>query len=103
MIFNINLLSYDGHTDTNDFMNSVVSHYLLPYIMHPARVTNNSFAVIDNIFSIVTDFDTISGNMINQICRSLCTVVDFEKKIILKIKTLHFINMIISVFKWKFC
>ena len=33
--FNINLLSYDRHTDTNDFINSMVSHYLLPYILHP--------------------------------------------------------------------
>ena len=65
--FNINLLSYDGHTDTNDFINSMVSHYLLPYILHPTRVTDHSSTVIDNIFSNVTDFDTVSGNIINQI------------------------------------
>ena len=65
--FNINLLSYDGHTDTNDFISSMVSHYLLPYILHPTRVTDHSSTVIDNIFSNVTDFDTVSGNIINQI------------------------------------
>ena len=65
--FNINLLSYDGHTDTNDFINSMVSHYLLPYILHPTRVTDHSSTVIDNIFSNVTDFDTVSGNIINKI------------------------------------
>ena len=65
--FDINLLSYDGHTDTNDFINSKVSHYLLPYILHPTRVTDHSSTVIDNIFSNVTDFDTVSGNIINQI------------------------------------
>ena len=65
--FNINLLSYDGHTDTNDFMNSMASHYLLPYILHPTRVTYYSPTVIDNIFSNVTDFDTVSCNIINQI------------------------------------
>ena len=65
--FNINLLSYDGHTDTNDFTNSMVSHYILPYILHPTRVTDHSSTVIDNIFSNVTDFDTVSGNIINQI------------------------------------
>ena len=45
----------------------MVSHYLLPYILHPTRVTDHSFTVIDNIFSNVTDFDTVSGNIINQI------------------------------------
>ena len=65
--FNINLLSYDGHTDTNDFINSMVSHYLLPCILLPTRVTGHSSTVIDNIFSNVADLDTISGNIINQI------------------------------------
>ena len=37
--FNVNLLSYETHSDTNDFINSMVSHYLLPYILHPTRVT----------------------------------------------------------------
>ena len=31
--FNINL--YEHHTETNDFINSMVSHYLLPCILHP--------------------------------------------------------------------
>ena len=50
--FNINLLSYEHHTETNDFINSMVSH---------------SSTVIDNIFSSVTEYETISGNIINQI------------------------------------
>ena len=65
--FNINLLSYDGHTDTNDFINSMVSHHLLPYILHPTRVTDHSSTIIDNIFSNVTEFNTVSGKIINQI------------------------------------
>ena len=57
--FNINLLNYDGHTGTNDFINSMVSHYLLPYSLHPTRVTDHSSTVIDNVFSNVTNFDNI--------------------------------------------
>ena len=71
--FNVNLLSYDGHTDTNHFINSMVSHYLLPYILHPTRVTDHSSTVIDHIFSNITDFDTVSGNIINQIADDLHT------------------------------
>ena len=65
--FNINVLECEHHTDTNYFVNSMVSHYLLPYILHPTRVTGNSATVIDNIFSTVTDFETVSGNIFNQI------------------------------------
>ena len=55
------MLSYDGHTNTNDFINSMVSHYLLPYILHPIRVTDYSSAVN------FANSDTVSGNIINQI------------------------------------
>ena len=48
--FNINLLNYESHSDTNQFINNMISHYLLPYILHPTRVTIHSATVIDNIF-----------------------------------------------------
>ena len=31
--FNINLLNYELHSETNEFINSMVSHYLLPHIL----------------------------------------------------------------------
>ena len=65
--FNLNLLNYENHSDTNDFINTMVSHYLLPYILHPTRVTDHSSTVIDNIFSNTTEFDTKSGNILCDI------------------------------------
>ena len=35
--FNVNLLNYESHNETNDFINTMVSHYLLPHILHPTR------------------------------------------------------------------
>ena len=32
--FNLNLLDSESHSETNDFLNCMVSHYLLPYILH---------------------------------------------------------------------
>ena len=55
--FNINLLNYESHSDTNIFLNSMVSDCLLPYILHPTRVTDHSATVIDNIFSMLGDFN----------------------------------------------
>ena len=39
--FNINLLNYDIHPPTNEFLDSLSSHYFLPHIPQPSRVTTN--------------------------------------------------------------
>ena len=65
--FNINLLNYESHSNTNEFINSMVSHHLLPHILQPTRVTDHSATIIDNIFTNATEYDTISGNILNQL------------------------------------
>ena len=65
--FNINLYNYSSHTETNDFINLMVSNYLLPHILHPTRVTDHSATIIDNIFSNNCELDTLSGNLLSQI------------------------------------
>ena len=65
--FNINLFNYDSHTETNDFLDLMISHYLLPHILHPTRVTDHSATIIDNIFSNNCEMDTVSGNLLSQI------------------------------------
>ena len=49
--FNIMLSHYDIHPPTNEFLDSLSSHYFLPYILPLSRVTTNSKTLIDNIFS----------------------------------------------------
>ena len=49
--FSINLLNYDIHPPTNEFLDSLLSHYFLPHIIQRSRVTNKSKTLIDNIFS----------------------------------------------------
>ena len=63
--FNINLLNYESHRDTNEFINSMVSYCLLPHILQPTRVTDHSATVIDS--TNAADFDTTSGNILNQL------------------------------------
>ena len=48
--FNINVLNYDIHPPTNEFLDSVSSLYFLPHILQSSRVTTNSKTLIDNIF-----------------------------------------------------
>ena len=45
----------------------MVSHHLLPHILELARVTDHSATIIDNIFTKATEYDTISGNILNQL------------------------------------
>ena len=39
--FNINILNYDSHTPTNDFINFLSVNNVLPCIHHPSRVSDN--------------------------------------------------------------
>ena len=45
---NINLLKYQSHSETNGFINFMVSHYLLPHILHQTSVTDHSATITDN-------------------------------------------------------
>ena len=49
--FNINLLDYNDHQPTNEFLDSPTSSSVIPYILQPARLTSHSKALNDNMFS----------------------------------------------------
>ena len=57
------MLQYESNSHTNDFINSVISHPFLPYIHQLTRVADHSATVTDNMFSNITDFYTLSGNI----------------------------------------
>ena len=62
--FNSDLLNYNSHTPTKNFANLPLSKQLLPYILHPSRVSGISATLIDNIFSNICDQETVSGNIL---------------------------------------
>ena len=47
--FNIDLLKYDCHSATNEFVNMMFSHHFQPAILHPTRITDTSSTIIDNM------------------------------------------------------
>ena len=65
--FNVNLLNYNEHNETNDFLDSCASNSFIPLILQPTRITSHSNTLIDNIFSNVIDSDIVSGNLIATI------------------------------------
>ena len=61
--FNVNLLNYNEHNQTNEFLDSLASSSFIPLTLQPTRITSHSNTLIDNIFSSVIDPDIISGNL----------------------------------------
>ena len=48
-VFNINLLNYESHPESNDFLLIMLnSFFLLPYILQPTCITERSATLIDN-------------------------------------------------------
>ena len=58
--FNVNLLSYNEHNQTNEFYTLIP---FIPLILQPTRIPSHSNTLIDNIFSNFIDPDIISGNL----------------------------------------
>ena len=61
--FHVNLLNYNEHNQTNEFLDSLASNSFIPLILQPTRITSHSNTLIDNIFSNVIEPDIISGNL----------------------------------------
>ena len=65
--FNVNLLNYNEHNQTNEFLDSLASNSFISLILQRTRITSHSNTLIDNIFSNVIDPDIISGNLTTTI------------------------------------
>ena len=70
--FNIDLLKYDMHGESSDFLDAMYASFLLPYINTPSRVTPHwvtphSKTLIDNIISNTIEDSSVSGNLVTTI------------------------------------
>ena len=61
--FNINLLNFNDHQPTNDFLDSLASNYFISYILNSTRITSHSKTLSDNIFSNFVSHEIVSGNI----------------------------------------
>ena len=48
--FNVNLLNYNEHNQTNEFLNSLGSNTFIPLIFKPNKITSYSNTLIDKYF-----------------------------------------------------
>ena len=65
--FNTDLLKYDGHNNSSDFLDVIYALFLLPYLDSASRITLHSKPLIDNIFSNMIEDGYILGNLVTTI------------------------------------
>ena len=65
--FNIDLLKFQTHGKTSDFIESTISKGYLPLITKPTRVTTYSATLIDHIYSNATSQNYDSGIKISDV------------------------------------
>ena len=61
--FNLDLLKFESHPSTENFLNTLGSYYFQPQILQPTRITDYSVTLIDNIFFNSLEHLSISGNL----------------------------------------
>jgi hypothetical protein len=59
--YNLNLINYNSHNLTSDFVDSMFSHHVVPLINRPTRITSTSATLIDNIFTNLVDVNIFHG------------------------------------------
>ena len=65
--FNINLLTCENHSESNDFILMLNSFLLPPYILQPTHITESSATLIDNIFANTYSMNAIGGSLVSKI------------------------------------
>lgn len=66
--FNIDLLKFQTHSKTNDFIDSMFARGYMPLITKPTRITEHSATLIDHTYvSYTRNFDFSSGIIISDI------------------------------------
>ena len=65
--YNINLLNFDRHQETNDFIDSVIAQGYIPHITKPTRITQVSATLIDHLYSNHTHPNYESGIIITDV------------------------------------
>ena len=62
--FNIDLLNYESHHLTEEYINKMNSLSFQPMITKPTRINDHSATLIDHIFFNSLEYYTVSGNII---------------------------------------
>ena len=65
--FNLDLLHYNHHVLTQEFVDNLFSHMFFPLITKPTRLTSHSATLLDNIFTNNPTRKILNGILLNDI------------------------------------
>ena len=78
--FNFDLLKIDSDHVTHHFFNLLCSFGLLPRVLQPTRVTDNTATVIDNIYSNIIQANIVSGNILLTLSEHFSQFLSFTRE-----------------------
>ena len=77
---NIDLLHYESHIQTREFVDKIHFGSLSPHITIPNRITPRSRTLIDKIFTNTVDEPSISGNLMCSISDHLAQFLIYPEQ-----------------------
>ena len=78
--FNLDLLQYNHHRLTQEFVDTLFSHAFIPLFPNPTRLTSFSATLIDNIFTNNLSPNCLDGIVLNDLFHQLPVFAYFSGK-----------------------
>ena len=78
--FNLDLLQYNHHTPTQEFIDTLFSLAFIPLISNPTRLVSYSVTLIDNIFTNNLSQNVLNGVVLNDLSDHLPVSAYFSGK-----------------------
>ena len=78
--FNLDLLQYNHHTPTQEFIDTLFSLAFIPLISNPTRLASYSVTLIDNIFTNNLSQNVLNGVVLNDLSDHLPVSAYFSGK-----------------------
>ena len=76
----LDLLHYESHIQTREFLDKIYFGLLTPHITIPTRITPRSRTLINNIFTSTVDEPSVSGNLMCSISDHLGQLLIYPKQ-----------------------
>ena len=76
--FNLNLIKYMENTGASQFFENILSNSFIPQITVPARITEKTAALTDNILKFKDNSNCVSGNITSYVSEHFLHILIIE-------------------------
>ena len=76
--FNIDLLKYNNHAKTNNFIDNLIANGMIPLVTKPTRITDHSATLIDHVYTNKIDKHIETGIIITDVSDHFGTFSTFS-------------------------